>query len=252
MRSIQSYQKLLVTVLAVCLLAMLFAAVGDARAKSVIIVAIGADNVYGRGIGKRNTGGVSPSQAFPAQLEALLHARGVDAHVINAGVGGDNSARMFARLDSAVPEGTRLVILDRPNGNDKKSGLKAEQRSYVHKMKARLRARHIAVIVVPVEKDPGLDRQPRLGRASFHRQRPCHYRKIPAAQGYGATWQVTIEQAMEMNRARRMTCRSVRQRPSALTLTCTSVGPAGSRLIASIDNGAPTSRNTAGRVNMPA
>jgi acyl-CoA thioesterase-1 len=132
-----------------CLLVMTFGSFSEAHAKSVLIVAIGADNVYGRGIGRRHTGGVSTSEAFPAQLEALLRARGIDAHVSNAGVGGDTTAGMLERLDSAVPEGTRLVILDRANGNDKKRGLKSEQARYISEIRARLQARHIALIIVP-------------------------------------------------------------------------------------------------------
>lgn len=126
-----------------------FLAVAPAHAKRVVIVAIGADNVYGHGIGRRNTGGVNPGQAFPAQLQALLRARGIDAHVVNAGVGGDTTLRMLQRLDSAVPNGTRVVIIDRANGNDKKAGLKAQQGRYVQEMKARLRARHIGWVVMP-------------------------------------------------------------------------------------------------------
>lgn len=144
-----SIQKLLVGVLTALWLSTSLGNIDVAHAKTALIVAIGADNVVGHGIGHKNTGGVDSSEAFPAQLQALLRGRGIDARVINAGAGGDNSARMLDRLDSAVPAGTRLVILDRANGNDKKAGLKAKQSYYVKEIKARLRARHIAVIVVP-------------------------------------------------------------------------------------------------------
>ena len=124
--------------------------------KSILIVAIGADNVHGTGIGKRRTGGVPVGEAFPAQLQALLRTRGLDADVINAGVGGDTTAGMLGQLDSAVPEGTQLVIVDRANGNDKKAGLKAKQAFYIQQIKGRLTARHIAVIVLPAwRKIPG-------------------------------------------------------------------------------------------------
>ncbi len=149
MRPSPLLQKLLVNALVVCLLTGLIGVFKEAHAKSVLIVAIGADNVRGKGIGKRRTGGVPLSEAFPAQLEAMLHARGIDARVANAGVGGDTTAGMLARLDSAVPEGTRLVIVDRANGNDKSGGLKTKQNDYLRRIKARLDARHIAVIVLP-------------------------------------------------------------------------------------------------------
>lgn len=118
-----------------------------AHAASLQIVAIGADNVAGRGIGKRR-GGVGRSEAFPAQLQAMLRAKGVPATVINAGQGGDTTLGMLRRLDSAVPEGTRLVIIDLARGNDKKRG-GAGGGNALSQMKARLKERHIAFVVLP-------------------------------------------------------------------------------------------------------
>ena len=54
----------------------------EASAAPILIVCIGADNTAGRGTGRRHPGGVARDQAFPAQLERLLHRRGVDAHVV--------------------------------------------------------------------------------------------------------------------------------------------------------------------------
>ncbi len=68
------------------------------------VVAFGASNVSGLG--------VSPSDAFPAQLETMLREKGYSVRVINAGVPGDGTQRMLARFDSAIPGGTRVVILD--------------------------------------------------------------------------------------------------------------------------------------------
>lgn len=142
-------QGLFTKTLVVCLVAGSLAIFGDAHAKSARIVAIGADNVYGHGTGRRNTGGVEPSEAFPAQLEVLLRARGVDAHVVNAGIPRENTCEMLGRLDSAVPEGTQVVIVLPSYGNDKKSGVtKAEQRSCMQKIEARLRARHMPFVVL--------------------------------------------------------------------------------------------------------
>src|SRR6185437_14234290 len=91
-----------------------------AEAASVNIVALGASNTYGHGRGRTN-GGVEPSQAWPAQLETMLRAKGLDAHVKNAGIPGDTTGGMLARLGTAVPEGTQLVILQ-PGGNDARRG----------------------------------------------------------------------------------------------------------------------------------
>jgi hypothetical protein len=82
------------------LLAVAFGLAGPAQAQ---IVAFGASNVAGRG--------VSGSEAFPAQLERMLSAKGYNVHVANAGISGDTNAGMLARLDQAVPDGTRIVLL---------------------------------------------------------------------------------------------------------------------------------------------
>jgi acyl-CoA thioesterase-1 len=135
----------------------------EARADPTQIVAIGADNVAGKGKGRHRTGGVSSSEAFPSQLEALLREQGVDADVSNAGVPGDTMPDIIARLDSAVPDGTQLVILDRPIGNDSQAGLRNAEDGNVEIIRRRLNARHIALLVLPPWEDiPGLlaDRDP--------------------------------------------------------------------------------------------
>src|SRR5437762_13228943 len=83
------------------LIAPMLCSADTARAQ---IVAIGASNVAGRGVGS--------SHAWPAQLEGMLAAKGRNVRVTNAGISGDTNAGMLARLDSAVPEGTKIVLLD--------------------------------------------------------------------------------------------------------------------------------------------
>src|ERR1700761_2900648 len=83
--------------------------VGAAQAATV--VALGASNTFGKG--------VSRGQAYPAQLEALLRAKGLNVRVINAGINGDTTGGMLARLDRVVPKGTSVVILQ-PGGNDRR------------------------------------------------------------------------------------------------------------------------------------
>jgi lysophospholipase L1-like esterase len=74
-----------------------------AAAAEVRIVALGDSGIRGKG--------VLESQAYPAQLEAALQARGHRVTVTNAGVNGDTTAGVLGRLDSAVPAGTDIVIL---------------------------------------------------------------------------------------------------------------------------------------------
>jgi acyl-CoA thioesterase-1 len=103
------------------------------------IVAIGASNVAGKG--------VSSSDAWPAQLESMLAAKGRNVHVTNAGISGDTNAGMLARLDSAVPQGTKIVLLDQYGGgwNARRFG-KGDQNAELAAIQARLRSRGIRVI----------------------------------------------------------------------------------------------------------
>jgi acyl-CoA thioesterase-1 len=66
--------------------------------------------------------GLKPSDAFPAQLERMLKARGHSVEVINAGVSGDTTAGGLARVAWAVPEHTDAVILEL-GANDALRGL---------------------------------------------------------------------------------------------------------------------------------
>src|ERR1700720_2223718 len=87
-------------------------ALAPASADAATVVALGASNTYGKGVAR--------NEAYPAQLEAMLRAKGIDAHVINAGINGDTTGRMLSRL-GAVPAGTKIVILQ-PGGNDARKG----------------------------------------------------------------------------------------------------------------------------------
>ena len=119
----------------------------QADAQQVSIVALGASNTYGKGRGQ-TPGGVAPGRAYPAQLQAMLKARGYNVTVRNAGVPGDTTGGMLARLGSAVPNGTQVVILQ-PGGNDARRGISAGQRSAnIAEMQRRLQARGVKVIVL--------------------------------------------------------------------------------------------------------
>ncbi len=110
------------------------------------IVAIGASNTTGFGVGAQ--------EAYPAQLQVLLRKKGIHANVTNAGVNGDTTAGMLRRLDSAVPKGTNLVILQ-PGANDLRFGFSKQQRTAnIAAMVKRLRARDIRVIVYDPEVIP--------------------------------------------------------------------------------------------------
>jgi acyl-CoA thioesterase-1 len=135
--------------LCACLIAALVAvAASSSQARPLNIVAIGASNTSGLGVGEQN--------AYPAVLERLLRQKGIEAHVTNAGVWGDVTAGMRNRLDAAVPKGTDIVILQ-PGGNDLRFfGTREARSANIAAMVQHLHARGIRVIVYdpdPVPRD---------------------------------------------------------------------------------------------------
>jgi len=117
----------------------LAALAGLAQTAPLRIVALGASNTAGWG--------VAPSESYPAQLEALLAAKGMPASVANAGVPGDTSGGMLARLDREVPSGTQLVILQ-PGSNDERYGSGAERTSNIAEIGRRLDGRGIRLLII--------------------------------------------------------------------------------------------------------
>jgi acyl-CoA thioesterase I len=110
-----------------------------AYAAPLRIVAIGASNTHGWYVGNQG--------AYPAQLQALLRARGIDAQVTNAGVPFDTTSMMLRRINRDVPNGTDIVIVQ-PGSNDLRFfGTLQQRAANVDEMARRLRARSINVIV---------------------------------------------------------------------------------------------------------
>jgi acyl-CoA thioesterase-1 len=130
-----------------CLALLAILTFGAASADAATIVALGASNTYGKGV-ERN-------QAYPAQLEAILRAKGSNAQVVNAGINGDTTEGMLGRLDQAVPNGTTAVILQ-PGGNDRRKG----RPDRTADIQNRLAARHIRVIILANSMLRGLPHQP--------------------------------------------------------------------------------------------
>lgn len=101
------------------------------------VVALGASNTAGQGVGS--------AQAFPAQLQALLKSKGVSMSVGNAGISGDTTGGMLGRLGTAVPAGTKIVIVQY-GGNDARQGQGAQRQSNINKIESTLSARGIRVV----------------------------------------------------------------------------------------------------------
>jgi acyl-CoA thioesterase I len=130
-----------------CLMLLAVVLPGAAPAAAATIVALGASNTYGKGVAR--------NEAYPAQLEAILRAKGSSVRVVNAGINGDTTAGMLARLDRAVPNGTSAVILQ-PGGNDRRKG----GIDRTAEIQSRLSARHIPVIMCGNNMFGGLPHQP--------------------------------------------------------------------------------------------
>jgi acyl-CoA thioesterase I len=109
------------------------------RPDPVTIVAVGASNTSGWGVGEQN--------AYPARLQALLRLNGIEARVINAGEIFDTTAGMLRRINSDVPDGTRLVILQ-PGANDLRFfGTLQRRTANIAAIESVLRTRGIDVIL---------------------------------------------------------------------------------------------------------
>jgi acyl-CoA thioesterase-1 len=122
------------------------------QAAAAEIVALGASNTAGFGVAR--------AQAYPSQLQAMLRAKGVQVSIANAGISGDTSAGMLRRLGSAVPQGTRVVILD-PGNNDIKActepwrpqrcATPAERGASIDAITSQLSGRGVKVIMANIE-----------------------------------------------------------------------------------------------------
>jgi len=123
------------------------------------IVAFGASNVSGWN--------VAASEAFPAQVKAMLRAKGYNVRVLNAGIFGNTTTDMRNRMDSDIPEGTTIVLLDMSGGsyNDSLKGISREQGDAdMAAITARLKARGIKVFPVSAAALP----------AEYHQQDGVH------------------------------------------------------------------------------
>lgn len=113
-------------------------------------------------------GPVMENEMWPAVLESMLRARGSQVHVINAGIYGETTDRGLARIDSAVPDGTKIVILVFGGGNDgaRQGGQSpisgsADPLTNKEAMRNKMRARGIRVIDAgplynSVAREPGM------------------------------------------------------------------------------------------------
>ena len=95
--------------------------------------------------------GLPQDQAFPAQLQAALKARGTEARVVNAGVSGDTAAAGLARLDWALPDDASAVIIEL-GGNDALLGVPpAGTKEALEKIIDKVQARGLPILLAGME-----------------------------------------------------------------------------------------------------
>jgi acyl-CoA thioesterase I len=135
-------------------LAFAVAIVASTGFASAQIVALGHSAVRGH---------VAESEMWPEVLESMLRARGSQVHVINAGINGETTAEELARVDSAIPEGTRIVILAINGANDARRNIAgaADAPANIAAIKRKITARHIRIVdamalYISVLRQPGM------------------------------------------------------------------------------------------------
>jgi acyl-CoA thioesterase-1 len=107
--------------------------------------------------------GLPANEAFPAQLQRALDAKGLAANVVNAGVSGDTATGGLSRLDWSVQDGTDAVILEL-GANDALRGFDpGVTRKALDTMLRRLQERKISVLLCGMVAPPNLGAE--YGRA---------------------------------------------------------------------------------------
>jgi acyl-CoA thioesterase I len=124
---------------AVAVLVFLLTASAAARADPVHIVAFGDSATAGYL--------VPHDQAYPAQLQRALRAKGHDVAVTNAGISGDTTAGALRRFDQAITPGTKIAIVEFGTNDLRLRVPPAKIRANLTKIVRTLQARHIAVLL---------------------------------------------------------------------------------------------------------
>ena len=108
-------------------------------------------------------GYVAENEMWSSVLERILRARGSQVHVINAGINGETTEAELARVDSAVPTGTKIVVLTINGFNDahKLANGAAGAAANVAAIKRKISARGIRIIdamgtYISVLRQPGM------------------------------------------------------------------------------------------------
>ncbi|MEP6589881.1 MAG: arylesterase [Gemmatimonadota bacterium] len=106
--------------------------------------------------------GLSPAEAFPAQIQAKIDSAALDFRVINAGVSGETSAGALRRMDWLLSQQPVAVVVLETGAND---GLRGQS---VDSLRANLEAildRAERQVPPPIVMLAGMEAPPNLGRS---------------------------------------------------------------------------------------
>jgi acyl-CoA thioesterase-1 len=120
--------------------ALLMAFTIAAPAAPVHIVAFGDSNTAGYLVPRE--------QAYPAQLQEKLRAKGYDITVSNAGISGDTTAGALARFDNAIAPGTGIVIVEFGINDLRQHVPATTMRARLTQIIRKLQARKIQVLLI--------------------------------------------------------------------------------------------------------
>jgi acyl-CoA thioesterase I len=108
-----------------------------------VIVALGDSLTAGLGLPRE--------EAFPAQLEAALRARGHEVRIADAGVSGDTASAALTRLDWALPEDASAAIVEL-GGNDALRGIDpAQTKAALEQIIVKLKERELPILLAGME-----------------------------------------------------------------------------------------------------
>jgi len=105
--------------------------------------------------------GVDPEESFPALLQKLIHQRGWNDTVINAGVSGDTSAGGLRRLDWLLRQKIDILVLEL-GGNDGLRGIQpGTTRTNLQSIIDRTKERYptVQVIIAGMKMPPNMGEQ---------------------------------------------------------------------------------------------
>lgn len=123
----------------------------EAASREPVIVAFGDSLTAGLGLAE--------SEAFPAQLEQALRARGQDVKIVNAGVSGDTAAAALARLNWALPDDASAVIIEL-GANDALQGLDPQAtKAVLEKIITEVKARGLLILLAGMETPPNMGKE---------------------------------------------------------------------------------------------